>query len=138
MIDHSAQFFDQVASAPQPHLRHLTATVRFDIDDLGSIRHWLLNIDDGKVSVSRRKARADAIVRANRALFDRIATGECNAMAAGLRGELGIEGDVRLLVAVQRLLPGPPLTRAVATVASTQDRPRRTRTARQPAKESVR
>jgi predicted lipid carrier protein YhbT len=138
MIDHSAQFFDQIASSPQPHLRNLTATFRFDIDELGSVRHWLLDINDGTVSVSRRKARADVVVRANRALFERIATGRCNAMAAGLRGELGIDGDVRLLVAFQRLLPGPPASTPMPTATSTEDKGQRVRTGRQTAKESIR
>ncbi len=122
MIDHSAQFFAQLASAPQPLLRHLNATVRFDIDEPGvAMRHWLVTIHDGEVSVSRRNARADVVVRASRSLFDRITTGECNAMAAGLRGELGIEGDVRLLAAFQRLLPGPPQPTPLPAHLSTQD-----------------
>jgi hypothetical protein len=35
-----------------------------------------------------------------------------NATAAVLRGELAIEGDWELMVLFQRLLPGPPTSRA--------------------------
>jgi putative sterol carrier protein len=43
----------------------------------------------------------------DQALFEQIVTGEENAMAAVLRGEIGIEGKPQLLVFFQRLFPGP-------------------------------
>ena len=46
-------------------------------------------------------------MRAKKSLFDGIATGQQNAMAAVLRGEVGIEGDRTLLVRFQKLFPGP-------------------------------
>ena len=47
----------------------------------------------------------------DRALFQRLANGEVNAMAALLRGAIAVEGDPQLLVMFQRLLPGPPGSR---------------------------
>jgi hypothetical protein len=49
-------------------------------------------------------------VRADKALFDAMAVGEVNALAAYLRGELALEGDPELLVLVQRVFPGPTTT----------------------------
>jgi putative sterol carrier protein len=46
-------------------------------------------------------------MRADRKLFGRMASGKVNAFAAVLRGAITIEGDPRLLVLFQRLLPGP-------------------------------
>ena len=40
------------------------------------------------------------------------AKSEVNAMAALLRGAMGVEGDVELLVLFQRLFPGPPRSRS--------------------------
>ena len=42
-----------------------------------------------------------------KSLFDGIATGQQNAMAAVLRGEVGIDGDRTLLVRFQKLFPSP-------------------------------
>ena len=62
------------------------------------------------MTVSRRNAKADCIVRADKALFDRVASGEQNAMAAFLRGDRG-RGRRSLLLAFQRLFPGPAAER---------------------------
>jgi hypothetical protein len=102
------QFFDGIASAEQPPLYDVAGTVRVDLDEDGSVGHWLLQIDHGQVGVSRRNTRADAVLAAEQALFGRIVTGEANAMTAGMRGQLRLDGDPRLVVALCRLLPGPP------------------------------
>jgi putative sterol carrier protein len=60
------------------------------------------------VTLSRRNAKADCVVRLDRKLSDRIVIGEENAMAAVLRGAIRIEGDAGLLLSFQRLFPGPP------------------------------
>jgi hypothetical protein len=72
------------------------------------VERWYLAIDKGELSVSHRNARADAVLRADKALFELILTGKTNAMAAILRGALLLEGDFRLAVRVERLFPGPP------------------------------
>jgi hypothetical protein len=42
-----------------------------------------------------------------RPLFNKLARGDTNAMAAVLRGEIGIKGDPELLVLFQQMFPGP-------------------------------
>ena len=85
--------------------------MRFDIADGKRTERWLVVLEKGEIAVSRRHARADCVVSADRALFDRIASGEANALAALLREEVNVEGDINLLVLFQRLLPGPPRAR---------------------------
>jgi putative sterol carrier protein len=51
--------------------------------------------------------RADTVFRGSRELFADLATGKQNAFAARLRGAIGVEGDMRLAVLFQRLLPSP-------------------------------
>ena len=63
---------------------------------------------EGRRRLSHKNAKADCVVRADRALFDGIASGEANAMAAFLRGAVEIDGDRGLLLAFQRAFPGPP------------------------------
>jgi putative sterol carrier protein len=47
------------------------------------------------------------VVTTDRPLFDAIVSGERNAMAAVLRGEITIKGDPELLVLFQRVFAGP-------------------------------
>ena len=101
------EFFHQLATSPPPVLMKMSATIRIDVEDGPTTRHWLLTIDRGTVRTSHRRAKADAVIRVSRDLFERILGGEANAMAAVLRGEMSIDGDPELLVAFQRLVPGP-------------------------------
>jgi hypothetical protein len=101
------EFFESLVATPLPPLG-FEGTLRFDIDDDGTVGQWFLHIGQGQVSVSRRRTAADAVVAADQDLFARIMTGEANALTAGLRGQLRMEGDLRLAVAFARLQPGPP------------------------------
>jgi len=108
MSDASERFFDELSRrGREPTLVGVTGEVRFDIVDGKRTRHWLVTIDGGDIAVSRRKGRADCTMRAEVELFDRLASGEDNAMAATLRGALICSGEVDLLLAVQKLFPGP-------------------------------
>jgi len=64
-------------------------------------------VTKGDVKVSQDDAPADCIVHGDKALFDGVASGETNLTAARLRGDLGVDGDVSLLINFQRLLPAP-------------------------------
>ena len=110
--DPTADFFAALKSRGQePLLRKASGTMRFDIADGKRTERWLVEIRKGDIAVSRRNARADCVVTADRALFERIASGEANALASLLREEVNVEGDINLLVLFQRLLPGPPRAR---------------------------
>ena len=109
----AAEFFAALGgSAYEPLLHGATGSVRFDLVDEQDVEHWLVTIERGSVSASRRNRRADCVVRVGRSLFERIADGEANAMAAILRGEMTLEGDAQLAVLFQRLFPSPPTARA--------------------------
>jgi predicted lipid carrier protein YhbT len=73
-------------------------------------RRWLVTIDRGNVTVVEDPGAATSTctLRTSAATFELIACGQGNAMAAALRGDLLIEGDVQLLLLFQRLFPGPP------------------------------
>jgi putative sterol carrier protein len=112
MPDATAEFFDEPGRrGHEPWLEKARGTLRFDLVDGEQTDHWLVTIDKGDVSVSRKNIAADCVVRMDKALFDDIVIGEKNAMAALLRGAVGIEGDVELLMLFQRLFPGPPTAR---------------------------
>ena len=113
MTDSTTDFFDELGRRGyEPLLRKSKGTVRFEIVDRKRIERRYVTVDRGNISVSGRGTGAQGVIRADRALFGRIAAGELNPIAAVLRGELAVEGDWRLLVLVQRLFPGPPRKRA--------------------------
>jgi putative sterol carrier protein len=109
MTEVATDFFEQLEGrGHEPMLEKSTGTLRFDIKDGKRTARWLVTIKKGDIAVSRRNAKADCVVRMDKALFDGIATGRANPMAALLRGEVNAEGDVGLLASFQRLFPGPP------------------------------
>jgi SCP-2 sterol transfer family len=106
--DRTSEFFAELGRRGQePLLEKVTGRARFDIGNRRRTEHWYVAIDKGAISVSRRKAPADAVVHASRETFDHLAGGERNIMAATLRGEVVIGGDPRFLVRLQRLFPRP-------------------------------
>lgn len=108
MTDSTAEFFQELGRrGHEPLLEKGTGTIRFDLVDGKRSDRWLVTLDRGDVSVSRKNVAADCVVGADRALFDAMASGDVNGMAAYLRGELTLEGDPELLVLFQRVLPGP-------------------------------
>jgi len=110
--DATTKFFDDLSRrGHEPLLGRVTASFRFDLVDGGKTERWLVAVTKGDVTVSRQNRKADCVLRADRKLFDRLADGEQNPMAAVLRGEAVLEGDSTRLVLFQRLFPGPPASR---------------------------
>ena len=119
MADPTSEFFDELGRrGHEPLLEKATGTVRFDLRNGKTVDRWLVTVRKGDVGVSRKNVAADCVVTADRALFDSVASGRTNAFAALLRGAMGVEGDVNLLVSFQRLLPGPPRARKRRSTAS--------------------
>ena len=103
------RFIGEICAEPQPLLANTSGTLLFEIRDDNETVFALVTVDKGRVGVEEVPAPrdADATIRADRALVDAIATGRANAMAAVLRGEMGVEGDAELLMDFQRIFPGP-------------------------------
>ena len=106
--DPTADFFAELGRrGHEPLLRKASGSARFEVVDAGRTARWLLTIDKGDIRVSRRNAAADCVLRADKASFDQLIAGKQNFMAAGLRGEVAVRGDPKLLVLLQRLFPRP-------------------------------
>jgi putative sterol carrier protein len=111
--DPTAAFFDELATrSDEPLLRKATGVMRVEVVDGRTVRRWLVSVEDGRISVAKGAGAATCSFRADKAVFDKIASGRLNAVAAMLRGELAVDGDWRLLVRMQRLFPSPPRRRA--------------------------
>ncbi len=115
--DPTARFFESLAArGEEPLLRKATGSARFEIVDGKRTKRWLVTVDKGRLQVSRQVvASPDCVIRVDKTLFDKIASGKENAVAAVLRGDLALDGDWRLLVWVQRLFPGPRQRRRTMT-----------------------
>lgn len=109
MASATNEFFEALSRrGHEPMLAKTTGTLRFDLTNGKRTERWLVSIEEGDIKVSHANRAADCVVRARRNVFDAIATGEANAMAAILRGTLSLEGKTLLAVLFQRLFPDPP------------------------------
>ena len=115
MSSPTAEFFDGIAErGREPGLGRTTGSIRFDLTRDGTVEHWRVQFRRGATSVLHDTAPADCIVQANASLFDDLARGRANAMAALLRGQLVTEGSPELLIRFQRLFPNPTGRRKTA------------------------
>jgi len=111
-MDATTDFFTELdARRHDSRLQNATGTLRFDLTNGKRKARWLVTMKKGDVNVSHAGTKADCVTRMSQGLFDQIVTGEENAMAAVLRGEIGIEGEPHLLVLFQRLFPAPQQAR---------------------------
>ena len=112
MSDPTAEFFGTLGDRQHERLlEKVVGTIRFDLADGEETEHWFLEISHGDMSVSRdahAEGDHDLVIRTNRSLFDKFATGEKNILAAWLRNQVIFEGSSRLARFFERLLPEPP------------------------------
>jgi putative sterol carrier protein len=95
------------AAGEMPFPKRASGTMLLELTGAPRTERWRITVDRGEVGVARGPGPADCVLRADRKVFRGLAAGKVNAFAAVLRGEVTIEGDPRLLVLFQRLLPGP-------------------------------
>jgi putative sterol carrier protein len=108
MTDVTEQFLLSLADRGfQPLLQKITGTLAVRLLDGSEVDAWMVAVDKGEVSARRGAGDADATLTVERSLFERMVHGRANAMAAVLRGEARIDGDLNLLMAIQRVFPGP-------------------------------
>jgi len=112
-------FFDDLAR--QVHvasLEHECGAIRFEVADGDRVRRWTVAVDNGALHVSQAESDVDAVMRVDRALFDRAVRGEANLVSAWLRGEVNYTGSLEVLIQLGRLLPGPTGQQGPLKVAS--------------------
>jgi len=108
VTDTAGELFERLGEAGHmPLMKQTSGTMLFELLGGRRIERWRVIVKRGQVSVARGNGPADCVLRADRKLFTRMVAGRVNAFAAVLRGEVTVEGDPRLLVLFQRLLPGP-------------------------------
>ncbi|MBM0236739.1 SCP2 sterol-binding domain-containing protein [Micromonospora sp. ATA32] len=112
MVDATTRFFEDLDRRGfEPLLAKTSGTLRFDLHEGAQTTHWLLEIDRGRVQVSRQDREADAVVGTSPGLFEELAAGREHGLASLLRGDMTVMGDARLVVQAERLFPGRPAAR---------------------------
>jgi putative sterol carrier protein len=100
-VDSPREFFETLESRVDPaKATGLTATYRFEIDGAGT---WLVDVDDGRVSVSETGGDADCTISASSETFMKIARREQNPTAAYMSGKLKVRGDMGQAMKLQKL-----------------------------------
>ena len=95
------EFFESLETRVDPaKAAGLNASYRFDIDGAGS---WLVEVDDGKVSVTEDGGEADTIISTSAETFMKIAGGEQNPTSAYMSGKLKVKGDIGQAMKLQKL-----------------------------------
>jgi putative sterol carrier protein len=95
------EFFETLESRIDPaKAAGMTASYRFDIDGSGS---WLVDVDDGKVTVTEDGGEADCTISTSSETFMKIANGEQNPTAAYMSGKLKVKGDMGQAMKLQKL-----------------------------------
>jgi putative sterol carrier protein len=104
-------FADLASRRHEPLLHAASGTLRFDLTEGAAVGHVLVTVKRGDVHVSRMATRADTVLRAERWLFNGMVEGRVNAIAAFLRGDLAVDGDLALMTWFVRLFAGPTASR---------------------------
>ena len=95
------EFFETLESRVDPaKAAGMTASYKFDIDGSGS---WLVDVDDGKVTVTEGGGDADCTISTSSETFLKIANGEQNPTAAYMSGKLKVKGDMGQAMKLQKL-----------------------------------
>ena len=78
----------------------MTNSYLFDIEGAG---RWKVEVDDGKVTVTRGGDDADAVITTSEETFTKIANGEQNPTSAYMTGKLKVKGDMGAAMKLQKL-----------------------------------
>ena len=95
------EFFETLESrVDQSKAQGMTASYKFDIDGAGT---WVVDVDDGKVTVNEGDGDADCVISTSAETFRKIANREQNPTAAYRSGKLKVKGDMGQAMKLQKL-----------------------------------
>ena len=101
MAESVQEFFDGLASrADAEKTAGMNNSYLFDIEGAGK---WLVNVEDGKVTVTEGDGEADTTLTTSEESFLAIARGEQNPTTAYMTGKLKIKGDMGAAMKLQKL-----------------------------------
>jgi putative sterol carrier protein len=94
-------FFDSLEAQADPaKIAGVSNSYLFDIEGDGQ---WLVDVRDGKVTVTEGGGDADATISTSSETFAKIVAGEQNPTTAYMTGKLKIKGDMGAAMKLQKL-----------------------------------
>ena len=69
----------------------MTNSYLFEINEVGT---WLVDVDDGKVTVTEGEAEADVRIGMSEEIFRKLVAGEQNPMRGVMTGKIKVKGDM--------------------------------------------
>jgi putative sterol carrier protein len=101
MPESPREFFETLETRVDPaKAAGLNASYVFEIHGAGT---WLVEVDDGKVSVSETEGEADTTISTSEETFMKIANGQQNPTSAYMSGKLKVSGDMGQAMKLQKL-----------------------------------
>jgi putative sterol carrier protein len=101
MADTVQEFFANLESkADSSKTAGMSNSYVFDVEDAGQ---WMVDVDDGKVTVTEGGGDADVVISTSRDTFEKIVTGDVNPTSAYMTGKLKIKGDMGAAMKLQKL-----------------------------------
>lgn len=112
MGEATERFFASLpARAPDVIVGPIDGTLQINLTAEDRTEHWHLVLQERHVEVRRAQLPADAVWESSLELFDRLATGRAQALAAMLRNDTTLRGDLLLFLTFRAFFPTPPGTR---------------------------
>ncbi|XTZ16222.1 SCP2 sterol-binding domain-containing protein [Micromonospora echinospora] len=112
MGEATEQFFASLpARAPDIIRGPIDGTIQINLAADGRTEHWYVVLRDQEIQVSREQRPADAVLESSADLFDRLVTGNAQGLAAMLRNDTTLSGNVLLFLVFRAFFPAPPGTR---------------------------
>ena len=101
MAESVQEFFDNLAGdVDEARTAGMTSSYLFDIEGAGQ---WVVDVNDGDVSVSEGPGEADTTITTSEETFLAISRRELNPTTAYMTGKLKIKGDMGAAMKLQKL-----------------------------------
>ena len=95
------EFFEGLeARIDASRLAGMSNSYLFDIEGEGQ---WVVDVRDGKLTVTEGTSEADTTIQTSGETFDRIASGDQNPTTAYMTGKLKVKGDMGAAMKLQKL-----------------------------------
>lgn len=109
MADPIVEFFKALDAEDADLLAtKVEGVIRVDLAQDGETDHWIVVVERLCIRVFHEYREADFVLRAERSLFEGLAAGRENLFAALMRRDITVEGNLQLLVPIERMLLPPP------------------------------
>src|SRR3954451_19824310 len=95
------EFFETLPAKVGDKAAGVTDSYLFEIRDVGT---WLVDVDDGKVTVTEGEAEAEVTIAMSEEIFRKLVAGEQNAMRGVMTGKIKVKGNMAAAAKLGKIL----------------------------------